>query len=188
MNDSLVMVSLSANPAYELFRQINYRMAGKPALTRDIAGIMLAEVEENFAQQGRPRWVDIKSVGLARAGYTRTAKGRWSLPRGRSAGYMILQASGRLASSITQHSDAMSATVGTNVVYAKIHQFGGKTKPHTIRAKNGKALALPGGVFRRSVQHPGSVIPARPFLVISPGGQAEIVRAGEAFLRGVIGG
>ena len=71
------------------------------------------------------------------------------------------------------------------MVYAAIHHFGGRTKPHVIRAKNAKALALPGGP-RRSVNHPGSNIPARPFLTITPAGESKIVRAGEEFLRGAI--
>lgn len=54
--------------------------------------------------------------------------------------------------------------------YAAIHQFGGTTKPHVIRARVAKALAVPGrGVFK-SVQHPGSVIPARPFIPIDADG------------------
>ena len=60
------------------------------------------------------------------------------------------------------------ALVGTNVPYAAIHQFGGKTGPRIIRAKKGKALKIPGIGFRRSVNHPGSVIPARPFLGVGP--------------------
>ncbi len=54
------------------------------------------------------------------------------------------------------------------VPYAKIHEFGGTTKPHVIMARNAKALAFINGsgdqVFARFVNHPGSVIPARPYL------------------------
>ena len=57
----------------------------------------------------------------------------------------------------------------------------------TLPANSKVKLAF-GGVFRKSVNHPGSKIPARPFLTISPAGEQKIVRAGEAFLRGVIGG
>lgn len=166
------------------FSQITRRTADKPKLMRTIAGIMFDEVEENFEQQGRPRWPEIKSVSLARAGYTQTKTGKWAYrKRDGGPGYKILQDSGRLAGSITQYYDATQAVVGTNMVYAAIHQFGGKTKAHTIRAKNARALALPGIGPRRSVQHPGSVIPARPYLVVSDAGWARIARAGEDFLR-----
>lgn len=187
MSDSLIQLALDAQPITELFGRITRRMGGKPALMREVANIMLDEVEANFAAQGRPRWADLKSVDLRRAGYTRTKGGRlvW-LKRNSRPGYQILQVSGRLASSITMAYDAQSATVGTNVVYAAIHQFGGKTRPHVIRAKRAKALALPGIGPRRQVNHPGSTIPARPFLMVSPAGEAAIVRAGESFLRAVI--
>ena len=187
MTDPLIAIQLDATTITSVFAQITRRMGGKPALMREVAGIMLDEVEENFMQQGRPRWLDIKSVTLARAGYTRTKTGKQIfLKRNSKPGYSILQDTGRLAGSITKAFDATHASVGTNVVYAAIHQFGGQTKPHVIRAKNAKALALPGLGFRKSVNHPGSKIPARPFLTITAAGEAKIIRAGEAFLRSVI--
>jgi hypothetical protein len=54
-------------------------------------------------------------------------------------------------------------TVGSDRKYAAIHQLGGKTKAHVIRAKNGKALKIPGIGFRKKVNHPGSNVPARPY-------------------------
>lgn len=95
--------------------------------------------------------------------------------KGRSIANM-LQDSGLLVGSITNASGRYAvreigpgyALVGTNVPYAAIHQFGGKTGPRIIRAKKGKALKIPGIGFRRSVNHPGSVIPARPFIGVSP--------------------
>ena len=56
-----------------------------------------------------------------------------------------------------------SVIFGSNLVYAGIHQEGGTTKAHEIKARNAKALHF-NGIFRRSVQHPGSKIPARPFM------------------------
>jgi phage gpG-like protein len=53
--------------------------------------------------------------------------------------------------------------VGTNVSYAAIHEYGGKTPPHIILPVRKKALAF-GGIVVRSVHHPGSRIPARPYL------------------------
>lgn len=188
MTGPLVRIILDQRAIVDVFAQIGRRMGGKPALMKDVGGIMLDEVEENFAQQGRPRWAQVQSVSLRRAGYTQPKNtSKYRLAKNRSLGYQILQDTGRLAASITMAFDGTSATVGTNLVYARIHQFGGKTKPHVIRAKNAKALAF-GGRFAKSVNHPGSNIPARPFLTISPAGEQKIIRAGEAFLRGVIGG
>ena len=57
---------------------------------------------------------------------------------------------------------------GSNMEYARIHQEGGKTKAHEIKARNGKALSFAGRdgkqVTRKSVKHPGSEIPARPYM------------------------
>lgn len=53
------------------------------------------------------------------------------------------------------------------VPYAAIHEFGGTTKPHAIEPRNKKALSFQGNnghVFARFVNHPGSKIPARPYL------------------------
>lgn len=69
--------------------------------------------------------------------------------------------SGRLANSITNIPGPTQVEVGSNVVYAGIHQTGG-----TIVPKTGKALAfaLPGGEFAVVGQ---VTIPARPYLGIS---------------------
>lgn len=166
------MIGASFEPDFERAMQhlqlIERRDRDHTPLMRRIAGDMADAVEENFAQQGRPRWADLRSVALSRG-----------------SGYRILQDSGRLAASITRSFDATTARVGTNLVYARIHQFGGRTKAHVIRAKNKKALYTPFGP-RKSVQHPGSNIPARPFLSLTETDLRRIGRAGEAFLRGLI--
>jgi phage gpG-like protein len=56
-----------------------------------------------------------------------------------------------------------SVIIGSNLVYARIHQQGGKTKAHEIRPRNAKALKFK-GICRKLVRHPGSDIPPRPFL------------------------
>ena len=132
-------------------------------LMRSLAGIMADAVEENFAQEGRPKWLGIQ-------------------PNPRRDGGKILQDSGRLAASIVSSSDNDGAVVGTNVKYAAIHQFGGQTRAHIIRPRNKKALAF-GGKVVKSVNHPGSNIPARPFLQLTDGDCAEIERKVETYLR-----
>jgi phage virion morphogenesis protein len=100
-------------------------------LMREIAGDLAAAVEENFEEQGRPKWVDLSDATIK----ARERKGYWP--------GKILQQRGELAASIVTEFDATSAQVGTNKIYAAIHQFGGKA------GRN------------RSVD-----IPARPFLAI----------------------
>lgn len=82
-------------------------------LMRSIAGIMADAVEQNFEEEGRPKWVPLKPSTIKQ----RTRQGYWP---GR-----ILQRRGQLAASITAQSDAATAVVGTNLVYAPIQQLGG---------------------------------------------------------------
>ena len=79
-----------------------------------------------------------------------------------------LHRSGELEDSITSKADENFARIGSNMVYAAIHHMGGKTSAHKIVPKNKKGLA-----FRKSVNHPGSQIDARPFLPINGKGKLQ---------------
>ena len=57
-----------------------------------------------------------------------------------------------------------SITVGSDRKYAAIHQLGGQTRAHVIKPRPGKKALKFGGKFYTKVNHPGSKIPARPFL------------------------
>lgn len=83
-------------------------------LMQNIAGTLEDSVEENFENEGSPKWKELSKVTIKQ----RKKKGYWPS--------RILQVSGELASSITSSYDSSSAVVGTNKVYATIHQFGGK--------------------------------------------------------------
>lgn len=83
---------------------------------------------------------------------------------------VLKRQTGRLATSIRsnveQTSDGYIVRVGSDVPYAAIHEFGGRTKPHDIRPKKGTSLFFKVGgsdVFAKVVHHPGSVIPERPY-------------------------
>jgi len=52
---------------------------------------------------------------------------------------------------------------GTSVPYGAIQEHGGTTKPHVIVPKRASVLSF-GGRFYKKVNHPGSVIPPRPYL------------------------
>lgn len=75
---------------------------------------------------------------------------------------------GRLSQSILAHRDGPGrVAVGTRVEYARIHELGGVTAPHVIEARRKQALAFQGAdgqVVVKRVNHPGSRIPARPFM------------------------
>lgn len=155
-------------------------------LMRDVSGIMKRAVEDNFAEEGRPKWKDLQSS--TKLGLQVSSKNWKALRNGRSV-YIkpwsgrILQRSGQLATSIAAYSDANTAVVGTNKVYAAIHQFGGRTKPHVIKARQSRALSF-GGIVVRQVNHPGSLIPARPFLKLTPRDLRDIVEKARSFQIG----
>ncbi|MBS1186721.1 MAG: phage virion morphosis protein [Burkholderiaceae bacterium] len=135
-------------------RQMQLNLGNMKPAMRDIAQVLANQTERNFAAQGRPGWKALKN------------------PSEKRKGGMILQDSGQLAASITTSASATEAVIGTNKVYAAIHQFGGKTKAHTIRPVKKKVLAF-GGRFAKSVNHPGSDIPARPFLPVLADGSLQ---------------
>ncbi|WP_174522192.1 phage virion morphogenesis protein, partial [Cedecea neteri] len=88
-----------------------------------------------------------------------------------------------LHGSITPWHDNDTAVVGTNVVYARIQNQGGKTRPHEIRPRNRQALRF-NGRYAKKVNHPGSDIPARPFLTLTDRDLEEIQQAVIAFMTG----
>ena len=91
----------------KLLTDLSRKMVDMSPLMRQIAGIMHNAVEENFQQEGRPKWKPSK--------------------RAQIQGGQTFQDAASLASSISQKYTKDSAIVGTNKVYAAIHQFGGKT-------------------------------------------------------------
>jgi phage virion morphogenesis protein len=76
-------------------------------------------------------------------------------------------ASGGLLGSITHRFTSSEVEVGTNKIYARVHQEGA-----TIHGNPLLKFKLPGGLGFRSVEQ--VIIPARPFLGISADDQDEI--------------
>jgi phage virion morphogenesis protein len=77
--------------------------------------------------------------------------------RARTTGGKTLTDRGHLRASLTHRADAESVEWGTNMLYARIHQTGGR-----IEAKAGKALRFPIGDGWATVKAVN--IPARPFI------------------------
>lgn len=128
------------------------RFASSGDLMEQVAGIVesgaRARIEDDKAGPDGRRWKPWSPRYAAQQG------GRGSLLRQRS----------RLLDSITSVADRDSAEVGTNLVYARIHQLGGN--------------AGRGGAAK---------IPARPYLGVSDDGQAEIREAASDWLQTAIG-
>ena len=65
---------------------------------------------------------------------------------------------------------------------------GGKTKAHVIRPKVKRALFWPGAAHPvKKVNHPGSNIPARPFLGISERDRVRLLELAEEFIAKAAG-
>lgn len=90
------------------------------------------------------------------------------------SGQVLATRSGALKASISAEilnsGDTVLATIGSvgDVKYAAIQEYGGRTAAHEILPDKALALAfLSGGAprFARRVNHPGSTLPARPYLL-----------------------
>jgi len=128
-----IEIRIDDKEIWQLLKKLAAKTENLRPLMKNIAGIMADSVEENFDKEGRPdKWTPLAKVTIKQ----RSKKGYWP---GR-----ILQVRGDLASSITSKYDNNSAVVGTNKIYAAIHQFGGDA------GRNKKVK-----------------IPARPYLKIS---------------------
>lgn len=109
-----IEIKINDKEIQQLLKKLAAKTQNLRPLMKNISGIMLDSVEENFEKEGRPdKWTPLAKLTIRQ----RTKKGYWP---GR-----ILQMRGELASSITSKYDDNSAVVGTNKIYAAIHQFGG---------------------------------------------------------------
>ena len=160
------MIEIDYNPKNVLktIEKLANACADPRGIMQVVAGTMQSAVEQNFDAGGRPKWLPLKSGRVGE----------------------LLQHTGNLRNSIQAISDKDSAQVGTNVAYAPIHQFGGHTRPHKIVPKPPKKALAFGGRVYKSVSHPGSRIPARPFLRLTSQDEKDVVSDVKDYLRGLI--
>lgn len=126
MPDEPIEIKIDNKKVEKALLEIAQKTSNLRPLMKNIAGIMADSTEENFKEEGRPKWKDLSEK-------TKTA-------RKKSGHYpgQILQVSGQLAISVTTQYDDTSAVIGSNKVYAAIHQLGGqagKNKKTTIPAR-----------------------------------------------------
>lgn len=146
----MLELKIDHQPTLQALRNAVQAMNGsqRTALMRNVAASMLAAVEENFAQQGRPRWQALKPRTIAQ----RRKSGHWP--------GKILQRTGRLKNSMSQRWTAERAVVGTNVLYAAIHNQGGtisrKPRSQTVRLRTDAK-----GRLLRQAGHPNLAVFAR---------------------------
>ena len=154
------IININGNNAVDSYlRGFVDRLTHMSPLMDDIASMVLAQTDDRFASGGPDPagspWKQSVSPNSARV--------------------RTLEVSGALRRSFrsVRHGNN-SVSIGTDIEYAAIHQFGGRTAAHIIRPRNKKALKTPYGIFKK-VNHPGSVIPARPFLGLSADNSTDII-------------
>jgi phage virion morphogenesis protein len=121
-----IEIKLNNEKVEEALLEVAKKATELRPLMRNIAGIMADSTEENFKEQGRPKWQDLAEA-------TKTARRKTGHYPGQ-----ILQVSGQLAISVTTQYDDTSATIGSNKVYSAIQQLGGQAgrkKNTTIPAR-----------------------------------------------------
>ena len=146
-----VRITVSSTEVLVRLGQLFRRLDDLSPAMREVAGVLADETEQAFEDQADPStqtpWQALAASTIA----SREEAGTW--PGG------ILQVEGQLAASISQDHGRDFAVVGSNLVYAAIHQRGGPA---------GRGLS--------------TQIPARPFLGISDEGEAEVLEIIERFL------
>lgn len=124
-----------------------------------IGNLAVKSIQKNFDEQGRPD--------------------KWLPSKGKIQGRTLVR-TGTLRDGIHYVPDNEGVTVmTTKLPYARILHFGGTTEPHEIRPRTKKALRFTiGGVtlMRRVVHHPGSKLPARPYMLLQDEDIANIER------------
>ncbi|MEP0235539.1 phage virion morphogenesis protein [Roseibium sp.] len=166
------------------------------ALMAEISGAMLFSVHRRFETETAPN-------GTPWARHApRTAKARLKRSRKNAAGTQlgtpkILRDSNRLYSSIISEASSDEAAVGTNLVYAAIHQAGGTVTQYPqsrmVRfRKVGRQTRFAKKAHKRAYDRPVTygartiVIPARPYLGFSDTDQTEILAITEAHFEATI--
>ncbi|GBD39828.1 hypothetical protein HRbin37_02114 [bacterium HR37] len=143
----MIEIKVDDREIKELLKRILKKSNDMSPAMKDIADIMLDAVEKNFEEEGRPSWPPLSPSTIKE----RQRKGFWP--------GKILQREGTLAGSISEDHGPLYALVGTNIKYAPIHQFGGRSgKGHRAR------------------------IPARPFLSLTEEDKDGIVEVLREFL------
>jgi phage virion morphogenesis protein len=169
-----------------LLNRLSGRMRNMGPVMRAISGIMFDAVEENFEQQGRPKWQDLKESTKKQ----RAKKGKWP-------GKILQVSQGGLAAANEPGYNNSSAWVSNNKKYAPTHQFGadithparerkvflkkyrsGEKRGRTLFSRESKASLGMKVMGRAYTIH----IPARPFMKLTPNDLEKIKRKMGSYL------
>lgn len=179
-----VQTEVDNKDVVELLSRLSRRISDMREVMSDIGLEVVKGVKDNFEAEGRYSIVgeyiggDNKWQPLSKT--TEKIKEK----RGKSPPYKILQDDGHLAKSIhTENVTENSVSVGTNMFYAPMHQFGARKgeygsvviqiDAHKRKSKSGNTYDV--DKHQRRVPNPMFNIPARPFLTVHPDNLETIV-------------
>lgn len=127
----------------------------------EVGNIITNATDQAFEEEG-PNWrplavstyhLGYTNLGRSKSKKTHTKKGK--VTRGFEryiANKKILQRSGRLRDSITVHATDTDVTVGTNLPYAAVHQFGGMAgRGRKVKIPSRPYLPIAGNTLRADV-------------------------------------
>jgi phage virion morphogenesis protein len=170
---ALIRIQVDDHEALAALRGMMARMGNRAAFMKNAGEILVEGTRERFHTMTDPEGKPWKVLSSAYAATKKRNKGR------------ILTLSGQLGETIRyQLEGSDTVLVGSNKPYAAIHQLGGHTGPHIIRPKGRGALFWPGAAHPvKLVRHPGSTIPARPYLGIGERDRVRLLEAAQHFLE-----
>jgi phage virion morphogenesis protein len=159
-----ISIRIDDTAVNQYLAELAKKMADRSPVLKTIGEYLIRSTEDRFNRQGPAPdgtpWAPLKASTRARKKHSKT-----------------LTESGALRGDIhyqLRGPDGVAIGTTGRVPHAAIHQLGGRTGPHVILPSRKKALRTPYGIFKK-VNHPGSVIPARPFLGVSASDSEQIV-------------
>jgi phage virion morphogenesis protein len=160
-----ITMNLDADAAKAMLSALSASMKDMTPVLKPIGETIRTSIVKNFEVGGRPQgWMKLSPLTVIKARGYKTARAKGNVfnvgVKAGESGKKILVSSGRLMKSINvQQVSAREVVVGTNVVYAAIHHFGGQ-------AGRGRKVT----------------IPARPYMLIQKEDWEEIARIASDYL------
>jgi phage virion morphogenesis protein len=146
--------------------QISVKLEGDRRFTEALSRLRLLDLHDTLDQIGSRLVLGTERRFEGEVGPDGKS---WKKSRRAEEGGRTLTDTARLVQSITHKVAGKSVMVGTNLIYAAIHQFGG-----TIRPRRGKYLRFRSG--GRYAQKQSVTLPARPFLGINASDEKAIAK------------
>ena len=157
MSGAAIKVSIDDREVKNLLDRIQKNLGDLTPAMKIIGSTVRTSIIRNFEKSGRPKkWKK----------HSKTTEKR----RGKGAKILMKEGLGAgLAGSINYRADSEKVVVGTNKIYAAVHQFGAKkgsfgTVVANVRAHLRKGVKVKS--HKRKMKLPWGDIPARPYLMV----------------------